>query len=79
LAREWVDVAIVARNKGVLEATARRRTAETNRRIVPLPADVTSKEQILVNSGSAPGGSTTATGRSLRRLGDHAVHLHTGQ
>jgi NAD(P)-dependent dehydrogenase (short-subunit alcohol dehydrogenase family) len=61
-----------------LEATARELAAETNRRIVPLAADVTSKEQvdrmvaeaaqqlgslhILVNSGSAPGGSTTATG-----------------
>src|ERR1700681_3984801 len=78
LAREGVDVAIVARNKGDLEATARELAAETNRRIVLLAADVTSKEQvdrtvaeaaqqlgglhILVNSGSAPGGSTTATG-----------------
>jgi len=78
LAREGVDVAIVARNKGDLEATARELAAATNRRIVPLAADVTSKEQvdrtvaeaaqqlgglhILVNSGSAPGGSATATG-----------------
>src|ERR1700738_4717699 len=78
LAREGVDVAIVARTKGDLEATARELAAETNRRVVPLAADVTSKEQvdrmvaeaaqqlgglhILVNSGSAPGGSTTATG-----------------
>ena len=77
-AREGVDVAIVARNKEALEATARELAAETNRRIVPFAADVTSKEQvdrmvaeaaqqlgglhILVNSGSAPGGSTTATG-----------------
>src|SRR6266478_5268579 len=78
LAREGADVAIVARNKVDLEATARELAAETNRRIVPLAADVTSKEQvdrmvaeaaqqlgglhILVNSGSAPGGSATATG-----------------
>ena len=78
LAREGVDVAIVARNKANLEATARELAAETNRRILPLAADVTSKEQvdsmvaeaaqqlgglhILVNSGSAPGGSATATG-----------------
>ena len=78
LAREGVDVAIVARNKDALEATARELAAETNRRILPLAADVTSKEQvdrmvaeaaqtlgglhILVNSGSSPGGSTTATG-----------------
>jgi NAD(P)-dependent dehydrogenase (short-subunit alcohol dehydrogenase family) len=78
LAREGVDVAIVARNKADLEATARELAAETNRRILPLAADVTSKDQvdrmvaeaaqqlgglhILVNSGSSPGGSTTATG-----------------
>src|SRR5258707_1620231 len=78
LAREGADVAIVARNKGDLEATARELAAATNWRIVPLAADVTSKEQvdrmvaeaaeqlgglhILVNSGSAPGGSPTATG-----------------
>src|SRR5580765_4580469 len=78
LAREGVDVAIVARNKTDLEATARELGAETNRRIIPLAADVTSKEQvdrmvaeaakqlggihILVNSGSAPGGSASATG-----------------
>ena len=78
LAREGVDVAIVARNQAALEATARELGAETNRRILPLAADVTSKEQvdrmvaeaarqlggvhILVNSGSAPGGSASATG-----------------
>jgi NAD(P)-dependent dehydrogenase (short-subunit alcohol dehydrogenase family) len=78
LAREGVDVAIVARNKAELEATARQLGAETNRRIVPLAADVTSKEQvdgmvaeaarhlggvhILINSGSAPGGSASAIG-----------------
>lgn len=78
LAREGVDVAIVARNKGALEAAARELASETNRRILPLVADVTSKEQvdrmvaeaarqlggvhILVNSGSAPGGSASAVG-----------------
>ena len=78
LAREGADLAIVARNKADLEATGRELAAETNRRIIPLAADVTSKEQvdrmvaeaaqqlgglhILVNSGSAPGGSATATG-----------------
>src|SRR5512135_3596209 len=46
LAREGVDVAIVARNKEALEATARELGAETNRRIIPLAADVTSKEQV---------------------------------
>jgi NAD(P)-dependent dehydrogenase (short-subunit alcohol dehydrogenase family) len=78
LAREGVDVAIVARNKADLEATASQLGGETNRRILPLIADVTSREQvdrmvaevaqqlgavhILVNSGSAPGGSASAIG-----------------
>src|ERR1700704_1713095 len=78
LAREGVDVAIVARNKADLEATASQLGGETNRRILPLLADVTSREQvdrmvaeaaeqlgavhILVNSGSAPGGSASAIG-----------------
>ena len=66
------------RGQGDLEAAARELAAETNLHIVPLAADVTRKEQvdrmvadaaqqlggrrILVNSGSAPGGSATATG-----------------
>jgi NAD(P)-dependent dehydrogenase (short-subunit alcohol dehydrogenase family) len=78
LAREGADVAIVARTKDQLEATARELAAETKRRVIPLVADVTSKAQvdgmmaqaaaqlgglhILVNSGSPPGGSATATG-----------------
>lgn len=78
LAREGCDVAIVARNKESLEAAARELSTETGRRVIALPADVTSKAQveamvaqaaaqlgglhILVNSGSSPGGSTTATG-----------------
>src|SRR3954468_23796896 len=78
LAREGVDVAIVARDKAGLEATARGMGAQTHQRIIPLAADVTSKDQvdsmvaeaarqlgglhILVNSGSSPGGSATAIG-----------------
>ena len=78
LAREGADVAIVARKKAQLEAAARELAAETGRRIIPLVADVTSREQveamvaqaaaqlgglhILVNSGSSPGGSSGATG-----------------
>src|SRR3954451_2578980 len=78
LAREGADVAIVARNKDALEATARELGTETNRRVLPVAADVTDKAQvdrvvaevaqqfgavhILVNSGSAPGGSATAVG-----------------
>ena len=71
LAREGADVAIVARSKGPLEEAARELAAETGRRVIPIAADVTSKEQvdsmvaqaaaqlgglhILVNSGSPPG------------------------
>jgi NAD(P)-dependent dehydrogenase (short-subunit alcohol dehydrogenase family) len=78
LAREGADVAVVARTKDTLEATARELAAETGRRVFALAADVTSKTQvdemvaqaarqlgglhILVNSGSPPGGSATATG-----------------
>src|ERR1700737_4491047 len=78
LAREGVDVAIVAPNQGDLEATARELASAAKRGIVPLSTHVTSKEQvdrmvaeaarqlgglhILVNSGSAPGGSATAIG-----------------
>ncbi len=78
LAREGVDVGIVARNKERLEETARELSRETGQRVIALPADVTSREQveamvaraakelgglhILVNSGSSPGGSTNAVG-----------------
>jgi NAD(P)-dependent dehydrogenase (short-subunit alcohol dehydrogenase family) len=78
LAREGADVAIVARTKDQLEATAQELAAETKQRIIPLTADVTSRAQvdamvaqaaaqlggvhILVNSGSPPGGSATAIG-----------------
>jgi len=78
LAREGCDVAIISRNKDRLEATAKELSAETRGRVIALAADVTSREQvdsmvaeaaaklgglhILVNSGSSPGGSTTATG-----------------
>jgi len=48
LAREVVDMAIVARNKADLEATARE-VAETNRRILPLAADVTSTEHVALS------------------------------
>jgi NAD(P)-dependent dehydrogenase (short-subunit alcohol dehydrogenase family) len=78
LAREGADVVIVARTKATLEAAARELAAETKRRVIALVCDVTSKAQvdgvvaqaaaqlgglhILVNSGSPPGGSATATG-----------------
>jgi NAD(P)-dependent dehydrogenase (short-subunit alcohol dehydrogenase family) len=90
LAREGVDVAIVARSKDQLEATARELATETGRRILPLVADVTSREQvdgmvaraaaelgglhILVNSGSPPGGSATATGPIETIVDDDLLH-----
>ena len=82
LAREGVDVAIVARSKDQLEATARELATETGRRIIALAADVTSKAQvdgmvaqaaaqlgslhILVNSGSLPGGTATGPIETVR-------------
>jgi NAD(P)-dependent dehydrogenase (short-subunit alcohol dehydrogenase family) len=90
LAREGVDVAIAARSKEQLEATARELAAETGRRVLPLVADVTSTEQvdtmvrqasaefgglhILVNSGSPPGGSATATGPIETVVEDDLLH-----
>jgi short-subunit dehydrogenase len=41
LAREGVDVAICARRKEPLEAAASQIAREINRKIVPLPADLT--------------------------------------
>jgi NAD(P)-dependent dehydrogenase (short-subunit alcohol dehydrogenase family) len=41
LAREGVDVAICARRQDVLEAAANEIARATNRRIVPIPADLT--------------------------------------
>jgi NAD(P)-dependent dehydrogenase (short-subunit alcohol dehydrogenase family) len=78
LALEGVYVAIVARKKEPLEAAARELSKETGGRVIALTADVTSKGQvdkmvaqaasqmgglhIVVNSGSSPGGSTSAIG-----------------
>ena len=78
LAREGVDVVIASRTLADLEASAREIEDETGSRVVPMALDVTQTDQvnrvtaqaaetlgglhILVNSGSAPGGSTTAVG-----------------
>src|SRR5260370_8799953 len=58
LAREGADVAIVARTKDRLEATARELAAETGRRVIPLVADVTSRAQVaaMVAQAAAPPG-----------------------
>lgn len=78
LADEGVDLAIAARDAARLEASAAEIAAATGRRILPMVCDVTDRAQvdatvngaaealgglhILINSGSAPGGSATATG-----------------
>jgi NAD(P)-dependent dehydrogenase (short-subunit alcohol dehydrogenase family) len=75
MAREGVDLAIVSRSKEQLEQTARELAGETGRNVIPLAADVTSRDQvdrmvaqaaerlgglhILVNSASLPGGTAT--------------------
>ena len=75
LAREGVELVIVSRSKEQLTDTARELEAETGRRVIPLTADVTSREQvdsviaeaaerlgglhILVNSAADPGGKAT--------------------
>ena len=46
LAREGASVVIAARSKAPLEATAAELAAETGRRVVPIPADVTSRAQV---------------------------------
>ena len=90
LAREGVDVAVVARSKDQLEATARELEAQTGRRVIALVADVTSKDQvdravaqaaerlgglhILVNSGSPPGGSASATGPIQKVVDEDLLH-----
>lgn len=72
LAREGVDVAICARDRGALERAAAELAEETGRRIVPVPADTMNRESvehlvetaltklgrvdILVNNAAAPGG-----------------------
>jgi NAD(P)-dependent dehydrogenase (short-subunit alcohol dehydrogenase family) len=64
LAREGVDVAIAARTKEPLEQAARELAAETGRRVIPLPADVTSREQVdrMVAEAARQLGGGTATG-----------------
>jgi len=79
LAHEGMNLAIVARNAERLRAAAEEMQAATGRRVIPLTCDVTSRPavdatvsaaveslgglHVLINSGSAPGGSPKATGR----------------
>lgn len=77
LAREGVDVALVARGREALDAAARELAEETGRRVVALVADTGSTAQvdalipaaiealggldILVNAAAVPGGISPAT------------------
>ncbi len=79
LAREGVDLAIGARTEDELARAAREISEATGRRVLPIPFDAKDRDaveaaigtaagelgglQILINSGSRPGGSPTATGR----------------
>jgi len=74
LAREGVDVALVARNLEALEGSARELADETGRRVLPISADTASdaavramveraaselgRIDILVNCAAVPGGQT---------------------
>ena len=78
LAREGVDLVIAARNAERLQTAAAEISEATGRRVHPIVCDVSMRAQvdamveeavatlgglhILVNSGSAPGGSATAVG-----------------
>ena len=67
LAREGVDVAVVARSKDQLEATARELEATTGRRVIPLVADVTSKDQV-----------DRAVAQAAERLGGLHILVNSG-
>jgi NAD(P)-dependent dehydrogenase (short-subunit alcohol dehydrogenase family) len=79
LAQEGVNLALVARNAEPLSVAAAEIRAATGSQVMPLPCDVTSRKavdamvnaaaeslgslHVLINSGSAPGGSPNAIGR----------------
>ena len=78
LGREGVDVAIVARGRDALEATAEELANETGRRFIPIPADTGDDDavksmvsraaselgrlDILVNNAARPGGQGQVPG-----------------
>ena len=77
LAKEGVDVAIVARSPEALDQAAQELSAETGRRVISVPADTTKwedvqrmveatvaafgKVDILVNNAARPGGQVRGT------------------
>lgn len=82
LAREGVDVAIAARDRDALEATASELAGETGRRVVPITADTGDDQavralveqahrafgrlDILVNNAAVPGGGPVPSLSELR-------------
>ncbi|MBJ40000.1 MAG: short-chain dehydrogenase [Gammaproteobacteria bacterium] len=78
LAREGVDLAIVARDPERLASAAQEIADDTGARVIPMSCDVRDRSAVeamvsdaaqqlgglhlLINSGSAPGGSATAVG-----------------
>ena len=66
LAREGADVAVVSRTKDVLEAAAGEIAAETGRRVIAIPADVTSQR---------PGGRHGGPGGGAARRAPHPGQL----
>src|SRR5262249_60891319 len=70
LAREGVDVAICARRKDPLEAAASQIARETNRKIVPIPADLTKPgdAEAFVNEGARRAWAHRYSGQQ-RRIG----------
>ena len=79
LAKEGVDLVLVARDQERLDGAAREIAEESGRRVLAMACDVRDRGkveetvnraaqdlgglEILINSGSAPGGSATAVGK----------------
>ena len=71
LAREGVDVAVVARNREALEATAQELAGETGRRFVPIAADTGNEEsvQAMVQQAAVELGHLDILVNSAARVG----------
>ena len=71
LAREGVDVAIVARGREALEATAKELADETGRRFIPITADTGNEESVqsMVQQAAAAMGHLDILVNSAARVG----------
>jgi len=90
LAREGVELVIVARDPERLRSAADEISKDTGTRVLPMRCDVTRRDEvdatvaeavaalgglhILVNSGSAPGGSRTAVGYIETIVDEDFIH-----